>query len=166
MTLKHIGLGLTVDQATRSKQLIQLLFSAGHSVSYYTVLRMDNSNRNNVLERYKENGNLFHPRPFAASTEPSSYICYAIDNIDINEELLSGMGTFHATQIAAFRRKDENEPKMDLEILLKSERKLDLQFPSELQELGELSLYNKKPEPNLVKPVVLDWYSPDINLVG
>jgi len=34
LTPKHLGLGPTVHQATRSKELVQLLHSAGHSISY------------------------------------------------------------------------------------------------------------------------------------
>lgn len=92
---KACWLGLTVHQATRSKELVQLLYSAGHSVSYETALRMDNSIANDVLNSYKENGNVFVPRNFTnESTVP--YTRNAVDNIDINEERLSGMGTFHA----------------------------------------------------------------------
>lgn len=80
---------------------MQLLHSAGHSISYETVLRMDNSIANDVLVRYKENGNVFVPRNFTESK--ASYTRYSVDNIDINEETLSGMSTFHATQVAAFR---------------------------------------------------------------
>ena len=83
---KHLGLGLTVHQATRSKELVQLLHSAGHSISYETVLSMDNSIAN-VLVRYKENVNAFVPRNFTESTV--SYTRYAV-------------GTFHATQVVAF----------------------------------------------------------------
>ena len=68
LTPKHVGLGLTVQQATRSKELVQLLYNAGHSISYETVLRMDNTLANDVLERYKENGNVFVPRNFAESS--------------------------------------------------------------------------------------------------
>ena len=100
LTPKHLGLGLTVHQATRSKELVQLFHSVGHSISYKTVLRMDNSIANDVLKRCKENGNVFVPRNFTEST--ASYTRYAVDNIDINEETLSGMGTFHATQVASF----------------------------------------------------------------
>ena len=66
LTPKHLGLGLTLHQATRSKEFVQLLHSAGHSISYETVLRMDNSIAN-VLVRYKENGNVFEPRNFTES---------------------------------------------------------------------------------------------------
>ena len=128
MTPKHIGIGLTIHQATRSKQLVQLLQAAGHSVNYDTVLRMDNTIANDILESYKESGNLFVPRNFTGTTEPAGYTCFAVDNIDINEETLSGMGTFHATQAAAFRRKEE-EGAMDIELSPKSERRLDLQVP-------------------------------------
>ena len=149
LTPKHVGIGLTVHQATRSKQLVQLLHAAGHSVNYETVLRMDNTIANDVLERYRESGNVFVPRDFTGTTNPVGYTRFAVDNIDINEETLNGMGTFHATQVAAFRRKEEGEPAMDIELSPKSERRLDVQVPSELHELTDLSLDNKKPEPQL-----------------
>ena len=54
--------------------------------------------------------------PVTGTTEPVGYTRFAVDNIDINEETLSGMGTFHATQVAAFRRKEEGEPAVDIEV--------------------------------------------------
>ena len=80
LTPKHVGIGLTVHQATRSKQLVQLLHAAGHSVNYETVLRMDNTIANDVLERYRESGNVFVPRNFTGSTDPASYTRFAVDN--------------------------------------------------------------------------------------
>ena len=58
---------------------------------------MDNTLANDILERYKEDGNVFVPRNFADNSDTITYTRYAVDNIDINEETLSGMGTFHAT---------------------------------------------------------------------
>ena len=165
LTPKHIGIGLTVHQATRSKQLVQLLHAAAHSVNYDTVLRMDNTIANDVLERYRESGNVFVPRNFTGTTNPAGYTRFAVDNIDINEETLNGMGTFHATQVAAFRRKEEGEPAMDIELSTKSDWRLDVQVPSELHELIDLSLDNKKPEPELQKTVVSEWYTPDSSLI-
>lgn len=40
---KHIGLGVTVHQLTRSKGLVQLLHSAGHSIINKQVLQADTS---------------------------------------------------------------------------------------------------------------------------
>ena len=72
---------------------------------------------------------------------------------------------FHATQVAAFRRKEEGEPAVDIELSPKLERRLDLQVPSELHELIDLSLDNKKPEPELQKTVSSEWYTPDSSLI-
>ena len=71
------------------------MHAAGHSVNYDTVLRMDNTIANDVLERYRESGNVFVPRNFTGTTNPAGYTRFAVDNIDINEETLNGMGTFH-----------------------------------------------------------------------
>lgn len=68
---------------------------------------MDNTIANDVLSRYKESGNVFVPCNFTGTTEPASYTRFAVDNIDINEETLMGMSTFHVTQVATFRRKEE-----------------------------------------------------------
>ncbi|XP_068719558.1 uncharacterized protein [Montipora capricornis] len=155
LTPKHLGLGLTVHQATRSKELVQLLHSAGHSISYETVLRMDNSI--DVLVRYKENGNVFVPRNFTEST--ASYTRYTVDNIDINEETLSGMGTFHATQVSAFRRKGDDKLPMDTRVIPKSARRLDFEVP-QLHELCQVSLEKTKPEPVIEEPVEKAWYKP------
>ena len=146
LTPKHIGLGLTVHQATRSKELVQLLYSAGHSVSYEAVMRMGNTIANDVLERYNENGKVFVPRNFTAASG-ESYTRYAVDNIDINEETLSGMGTFHATQFAALRRMEESEPKIKVQITPRAERQLNLDVPSELHELKKVELESDKHEP-------------------
>ena len=43
LTPKHMRLGLSVHQATRSKELVNLLNAAGHFVSYYMIRRMDTS---------------------------------------------------------------------------------------------------------------------------
>ena len=40
-TPKHVGLGSSLHQATRSRQLIELFHEAGHTVSYRDVLRLD-----------------------------------------------------------------------------------------------------------------------------
>ena len=141
-----MGLGLTIHQVTRSKELVQLLYSAGHCVSYETVLRIDNTIASDVLEKYKDNGNVFVPRNFCEEST-TEYTRYAVDNIDINEETLSGMGTFHATQVAAFRRKEEGED-VGTEVLVspKLVRHMDAELPKQIHELEEI-VVKKKPEP-------------------
>ncbi|KAK1895875.1 (-)-kolavenyl diphosphate synthase TPS10 chloroplastic [Dissostichus eleginoides] len=101
-TPKHIGIGVAVHQATRSKGLVQLLHAAGHSISYESVLRTDTAIANEAVKQYFDNGRVFIPQNFVNAKLPG-YIMYANDNIDINEETLDGKGTFHASQTAAFR---------------------------------------------------------------
>ena len=48
-TPKHIGLGIAVHQATRSKELVELLHSAGHTISYEGIRRVDTSIASDVL---------------------------------------------------------------------------------------------------------------------
>ena len=43
LTPKHMGSGLSIHQATRSKELVNLLNAAGHCVSYDMIRRMDTS---------------------------------------------------------------------------------------------------------------------------
>lgn len=127
-----------MHQATRSKQFFHLLHSAVHGINYETVLRMDNTIANDVLQKYNENGNVFVPQNFPGNSL-ASYTRYAVDNIiNINEETLSGMGTFHATQYAALRRVEDGKPKIDVQISPKSDRKLNLKIPSEWHELQEV----------------------------
>ncbi|XP_014666278.1 PREDICTED: uncharacterized protein LOC106808189 [Priapulus caudatus] len=38
---KHVGLGLTLHQATRSKSLVEMFYNAGHIASYRDILRVD-----------------------------------------------------------------------------------------------------------------------------
>ncbi len=40
-TPKHVGLGCTLHQATRSKQLVQLFHHVGHTISYRNILQLD-----------------------------------------------------------------------------------------------------------------------------
>ena len=55
-TPKHIGLGIAVHQATHSKELVELLHSAGHTISYESIRRVDTSIANNVLARFENKG--------------------------------------------------------------------------------------------------------------
>lgn len=48
---------------------MQVYHNAAHSISYETVLRMENTLANDVLERYKKNRYVFVPRNFAESSD-------------------------------------------------------------------------------------------------
>ena len=158
LTPKHVGLGITVHQATRSKDLVQLLHAAGHSVSYDTIRRIDTSIANDVIERSSAHGNITIPSNFSEDNL-QGYVRYANDNIDINEETLDGKGTFHASQTAAFRQGNpDGEPKNQTELKLGRARGLVL--PPDYQQLRESGIGKLKPEPNFQKDVESNWYDP------
>ncbi len=60
MTPRHIGLGMAIHQATKLKNLVDLLHEAGNSISYDTARRIDTSIANHILFKYKENCNVFY----------------------------------------------------------------------------------------------------------
>ena len=106
---------------------------------------------------------MFVPRNFCEEST-TEYTRYAVDNIDINEETLSGMGTFHATQVAAFRRKEEGED-VGTEVLVspKLVRRMDAELPKQIHELEEI-VVKKKPEP-VNQEAKEDWYQSDKNKI-
>ena len=61
LTPKHIGLGSTVHQATRSKELVNLLHQAGHVMSYRDVVRLDTALAENTLNTMDEHGAVVPP---------------------------------------------------------------------------------------------------------
>ena len=98
-TPKHISLGLTIHQATRSKLLIQLLHGAGHCTSYETIERIDTTIAEKQLENFRS-----HEVVIPEQLNSNQFVLFAADNIDILEHTVDGRGTFHATQMAAFQR--------------------------------------------------------------
>jgi len=86
------------------------MHSAGHSLSYDAVRRADTALANSVMSQYRAQNNTIIPSNFT-NASLQGYICYANDNIDILEETLTcnGKGTFHASQTAAFRRREPGE---------------------------------------------------------
>ncbi len=100
ITPKHTGLGMAIHQATRSKNLVNLVHNAGHCISYDQVRRLDTTLAKKALDQYSENGNM----PIPTNIAPGHFFQFSADNIDIIEETLDGRGTFHATQMVAFQR--------------------------------------------------------------
>ena len=129
LTPKHVGLGLTVHQATRSKSLVDMLYSAGHSISYDMVRRVDTTLANRSLEVLKSNDNI----PIPTRIEHGSFVQFAADNIDLIEETLDGKGTFHATQMIAIQRSTNTQLQDDDELPIGKAKSLSV--PDEVHEL-------------------------------
>ena len=103
MTPKHIGLGLTLHQATRSEKLVGLFHAAGNTIGIDTIRRVDTSIATDILNRYEENDNVYIPYEIAPYT-PGRVVLASCDNIDVLEETIDGKNTFHCTQMMLWQR--------------------------------------------------------------
>ena len=63
LTLKHIGLGFALHQATRSEALVGLFYAASHIIDIDTVRRLDTTIAENILGKFALNGNVRTIRP-------------------------------------------------------------------------------------------------------
>lgn len=117
LTPKHIGLGLTLHQATRSEKLVDMFHAAGHIVGMDTIRRIDTTIATNILDGYEKNGNVYIPYELAPYA-PGRVILASCDNIDVLEATIDGQNTFHCTQIMLWQRgpnnlrTDEDYPKI------------------------------------------------------
>ena len=100
LTQEHIGLGLPLHQATRSKNLVQLSNAANHTVGIKTVHRIDNAVAKNVLDKFVENEYVYVPD----NIDGERFIQFSCDNINVLEAALDGKNTFYCTQMMAWQR--------------------------------------------------------------
>ena len=103
LTPKHIGLGLTLHQATRSEKLVDLFHAAGHTIGMDTIRRIDTSIATDILTRYEENRYVYVPYELVPYS-PGRITLASCDNIDVLEETIDGKNTFHCTQMMLWQR--------------------------------------------------------------
>ncbi len=158
LTPKHVGLGMAVHQATRSKALVKLLHNAGHCIPYDQVRRVDTTLAERELENYSTNGNV----PVPSNLTPRQFVHFAADNIDIIEETLDGKGTFHATQMVAYQHPSEtNKPEGDIKSLPIGDDKC-LKVPHDFQELCDPPHSATRPNPTYAaEQVKQEWFDAD-----
>ena len=93
-TPKQVGLGSTLHQVTRSKDLVKLFNKAGHILSFNKILQVDTSLAESILKSLDpETGSVMPPNLF-----PGKFVHFSADNIDILDEIMDDKNTFHATQ--------------------------------------------------------------------
>ena len=78
---------------TRSKQLVNLFHSAGHTLNYDDVLKIDTGLAEKSLESLDVNTGCFVPH----NVKDKVFTHFTAYNIDINDSTLEGKNTFHAT---------------------------------------------------------------------
>ena len=151
-TPKHIGLGSTLHQATRSKHLVQLFHNAGHVLSYESILRMDNALAEHTIQNMDtDNGVVIPP-----NLTPGKFVHFSADNIDINDSSLDGKNTFHATQMAAWQRGPA--PDLNLHDLVPSKHK-SLAVPDAMNTIIEANVRETLRAPVFNAEIHPEWYT-------
>ena len=103
-TPKHIGLALSVKHLTGSKQVVNMLHSQGHCISYDDLCRVESAIASNTQQQAEESGGVYIPSNIIPG---GSFVQAAMDNIDTNEETRSGEGTMHVLGGLLFQEKSE-----------------------------------------------------------
>ena len=98
---KQIGLAMAVRHVTGSKQLVVLLNRMGHSSSYDELQAVDTSLATEVLAKVETHGTVI-----PSNISSGSFVQFAADNNDLNEETIDGKNTTHdATTMVVYQKK-------------------------------------------------------------
>ena len=103
-TPKHISLAMSIKQLSGSKQVVNMLHSQGHCISYDDLCRIESAIASDTLQLAEASGGVYIPSNIIPS---GSFVHAAMDNIDINEETRSGEGTMHVLGGLLFQEKSE-----------------------------------------------------------
>ena len=101
LTPKHIGLGLTLHQATRSEKLVDLFHAAGHVIGMDTIRQLETTIHTTQPHVYILNE--------LVPCSPNRIVLASCDNIDVLEETIDGKNTFHCTQMMLWQRGMEGD---------------------------------------------------------
>ena len=154
-TPKHIGLGSSLHQATRSKKLVQMFHNAGHIISYRDIRRVDTALAKHTLSTMNTENGAVTPVNLAEGR----FIHFTADNIDINEGTLDGQNTFHATQYAAWQRGPESVGILQNITPTKS---TTLKVPDEVNTILPAYIREGTAEPQFKEDVKEEWFKQPI----
>ena len=149
----YIGLTSTLHQKTRSKELVNLFYHAGHCLSYDSLLKIDSTLANDTLTSLDKKSGAVIPQNLV----PGRFIHFSADNIDIKDESLDGKNMFHATQMAAYQRSD-GESIIPFSHINKISKNKTLQVPEVLTQIEKISI-NVKLTPIIRYPVTVDSFT-------
>ncbi len=94
-TLMPLYLGLLIHNKTRKRELIDVLFQKGLSVSYSRVLQVSTGLANDAIDSFEADGVIV-----PTTLRTNVYTTGNLDNIDHNPSATSAKGAFHGTAIS------------------------------------------------------------------
>ena len=95
-----LGLALSIRHETRSKKVIELLNTNSLCVPHSRILYLETALANAVVENMKKFYGLYVP-PFM---KKGSFVFFAVDNADFQEDTPDGKGTTHGTITVVYQK--------------------------------------------------------------
>jgi len=151
---KHVGLGLTLHQATRSKKLVNLFHNAGHIVSYSKVLQYDTAMAEATLKHLDPQTGTVVPQNLVVGR----FVHFSGDNLDINDSTLDGKNTFHGTQLAAWQRGPPAEDTTNALARIEPSKSVTLKVPAALEKIHGAKFIRGSTSPYF-GDVEMNWFS-------
>ena len=115
----NVGVGLYLNQTTRSKKLIDMFSGLNLSISYEKVIDIKKDMANAILEKRDENNGVF----ILSCLFPSQRPFLAIDNTDMKIDTPTEKRQLHGTAMAAFQQHIHGKTHPILQIQRKSRRR-------------------------------------------
>ena len=107
---QQLAVGLAIHQATRSKELVNMLHGFGMAVEYNRLMRVEAQIEATVLHQIKENGGVYIPSDIVRGR----HIYFAVDNVDFSEDTYDGQRTLHGTALAIYQKKEPEDEVREL----------------------------------------------------
>ena len=107
---QQLAVGLAVHQATRSKNLVNMLHGFGMSVEYNRVMRVESQIEATVLQRMEDDGGMYIP----PDVVKNRHVFFAIDNVDFAEDTYDGKRTLHGAAMAIYQKKEAEDKIQEL----------------------------------------------------
>ena len=135
-----ISNGLEVHSKTRKKELVNMLYNAGLSISYDRVITLRTQIASQVCNEYLQKGFVY---PF--NLHSGVFTTAAIDNIDHILTSTSALSSIHWTGISIFQHPDKELPEIEFRFVTEKKSDLKIQLPTSYTDIQPV--LPKKPEP-------------------
>ena len=101
----NIGLAFHLHKETRSGKPINCLYDIRLTISYGTVMKIENGLGNAGRENIESNGGTFMP----STLEIRKRLHFTISNINFKNDTANGKSKFHGTTLVAFQTKSNKK---------------------------------------------------------
>lgn len=109
---QQLAVGLAVQRAVRSKELISMLHGFVMLADYNRILRVEVQIESSVLKCMAQNDGVYLPPDIVEGR----HVFYAVDNVDFAEDTPDGKRTFHGIAMAIYQRSDPQDKEPDLNV--------------------------------------------------